>query len=210
MKPCVNCDWRRLSAIKNGWRTTSPTALIAQWAKHADCFDDMWEATRPADPSTETWDHLWSAVSARLDNSPVPVAKTPSLRTRPVTPSTEAAELRRSRRFPVWRGAAAIGLVGLAQAAALLLAVNLYWNSTPGVAPAPEPDPVLQVVQQTPVPILDPVVDVEAGQVVLIRSEGSTVKILDLSLSEAPNGEDPWYVFFNRVESASTVVAMTE
>ncbi len=110
----------------------------------------------------------------------------------------------------MWRGAAAIGLVGLAQAAALLLAVNLYWNSTPGVAPAPEPDPVLQVVQQTPVPILDPVVDVEAGQVVLIRSEGSTVKILDLSLSEAPNGEDPWYVFFNRVESASTVVAMTE
>ena len=48
------------------------------------------------------------------------------------------------------------------------------------------------------------------GQVILIRSEGPKVDITDLALLETSNGEDPWYDFFNRVESASTFLAMTE
>ena len=107
-----------------------------------------------------------------------------------------------------WRGLAAIGLVGLAQAAALFLAVNLYWNtSDKNVQPPFPPGP--DVVRRT-APSLDCEVDVEEGQVILIRTEGSAIDVSDLALLETFDGEDPWYVFFNRVESASTVVAMTE
>ena len=90
-----------------------------------------------------------------------------------------------------------------------MLAVNLFWNAgdrnvqPPGFSAGPD-------VAQRSVPSLDSVVDVEWGQVMLIRSDGPEVDITDLALLEPSNGEDPWYDFFNRVESASTVVAMTE
>ena len=108
-----------------------------------------------------------------------------------------------------WRGLAAIGLVGLAQAAALFLAVNLFWNPTDKNVQPPRFSEAADVVQRT-APSLDSEVDVEWGQVLLIRSEGPKVDITDLALLEPSNGEDPWYDFFNRVESASTYVAMTE
>lgn len=100
-------------------------------------------------------------------------------------------------------------MVGLAQAAALFLPVNLYWNTSDKNVQPPRLSAGPDVVQRT-APSLDSEVDVEEGQVILIRSEGPAVDVIDLALLEASNGEDPWYVFFNRVESASTVVAMTE
>ncbi len=108
-----------------------------------------------------------------------------------------------------WRGLAAIGLVGLAQAAALFLAVNLFWNPTDKNVQPPRFTEAADVVQRT-APSLDSEVDVEWGQVILIRSEGPKVDIKDLALLEPSNSEDPWYDFFNRVESASTDVAMSE
>lgn len=91
----------------------------------------------------------------------------------------------------------------------LLLAVNLFWN--PGSKNIqPRTLPAVPAVVQRTVPSLDSVVDVEWGQVVLIRTDGPEVKITDLTALEPSNGEDPWYDFYNRVESASAVVAMTE
>ena len=168
----------------------------ARWAGHASRFNSLWDATRPADPSNETWDRLWSSVAERLDH--------------PFATAGDAAAPHQAPATRSWRGLAAFGLVGLAQAAALFLAVNLFWNTTgKNVQPlgkALNPD----VAQQT-APSLDSVVDLEWGQVVLIRSQGpEEVDITDLTLLESANGEDPWYEIFNRFESASTDVAMTE
>jgi hypothetical protein len=180
----------------------------ARWAEHAAKFNRLWDATRPVDPSTESWDRLWSSVTARLDHSGT--VTTPH--SRPDNPCATVAAAAPRHASPLnrsWRGLAAIGLVGLAQAAALFLAVNLYWNTTgKNVQPRTFSEGA-DVVQRT-APSLDSVVDVEWGQVILIRSDGPKVEKIDLALLEAFNGEDPWYDLFNRAESDSTVVAMTE
>ena len=180
----------------------------ARWAEHAARFNRLWDATRPVDPPTESWDRIWSSVIARLDHSG-PVT-TP--RSRPEKPFASVGEAAPRHAPPItrsWRGLAAIGLVGLAQAAALFLAVNLYWNTSDKNVRPPRFSAGPDVVRRT-APSLDSEVDVEEGQVILIRSEGAKVDTTDLALLETSNGEDPWFDLFNSVESASTVVAMTE
>jgi len=181
----------------------------ARWAEHAARFNRLWDATRPVEPATESWDRLWSSVTARLDHSGT-VATPHSRPDHAFATVGDAASQHASPATRSWRGLAAIALVGLAQAAALFLAVNLFWNTT-GKNPQPPRLPErADLVRQT-APSLDSVVDVEWGQVILIRSEeGPKVEIRDLVLLESANGEDPWYDFFNRVESASTDIAMTE
>ncbi len=180
----------------------------ARWSEHAARFHRLWFATRPVDPTTESWDRLWSSVTARLDHSgPVTIPHS-----RPENPFATIVEAAPQHSSPVarsWRGLAAIGLVGLAQAAALFLAVNLFWNMT-GNHVQPRWFSVGPDVAQRTAPSLDSVVDVEWGQVPLIRSEGSKVDITDLALLESSNGEDPWYDLLNSAESDSPVVAMTE
>ena len=39
----------------------------SRWAEQAAEFDRLWDATRPAEPSAPAWDHLWSSVTAQLD-----------------------------------------------------------------------------------------------------------------------------------------------
>ncbi len=181
----------------------------AQWSEHAARFNRLWDATRPADPSTESWDRLWSSVAVRLDHSGT--VTTSHSRPDNSLATLGAAAAQHSSPFTrSWRGLAAIGLIGLAQAAALLVAFTLYWNRTGRDVQPPRFSEAADVVRRT-APSLDSVVDVEWGQVILIRSEGGPkVDIKDLALLESSNGEDPWYDFFNRVESASTDIAMTE
>jgi hypothetical protein len=161
------------------------------------------------DPPTDSWDRLWSSVTARLDRlAPV----TASRSKHSVAPVADSAARHSSPLARPWRGLAAIGLVALAQAAALLVAVNLYWNpgATDARPYAPWSSTSPEMAQQT-APGLDSVVDVEWGQVILIRSDGlNEVETTDLALLVPSTGEDPWYDFYNRIESASAVVAMTE
>ncbi len=180
----------------------------ARWAEHAARFNRLWDATRPVDPSTESWDRLWSSVTARLDHSG-PVTTPYSRPDNPFATVGDAAPQHSSPFTRSWRGLAAIGLVGLAQAAALFLAVSLFWNTTGKIVQPPRFPEGADVVQRT-APSLDSEVDVEWGQVLLIRSDGPKVDIKDLALLESSNGEDPWYDLFNSAESASTFLAMTE
>ena len=90
-----------------------------------------------------------------------------------------------------------------------MLAVNLYWNNDGTNAHRPIVERVNNLVERTG-PSLDSVIDVEWGQVPLIRTDGPKVEISDLAVLGPFNGEDPWYEFYNRVESASAIVAMTE
>ena len=163
--------------------------VCAGWAERAAKLDQLWDATRPAEPSPEAWDRVWSSVSARLDVADAPVS------------GIEGKPLRVSAFSRPWRGLAVVGVIGLAQAAAILLAMSVSWSGPAPKVPLASPGPEV---------LAESVVDVPEGQVVYIRSTGADLKIIDVTDLEAANGEDPWFVFFNRVESASTMVAMSE
>jgi hypothetical protein len=163
-------------------------------------FGQLWEATQPPEVPAEAWDRVWAGIEAGLSTRD---AHDPG--TRSVLPAHRSAPPSR------WRTAAVLGLVGLAQAAALLLAVGLAWRTpakdggpVPGPS-APAPAPAVAVA-----PSLDSEFDFEDGQVPLLRSDGSTVRMVDLTDLDSANGEDPWFVFFNRVEATGAVVAMAE
>ena len=162
----------------------------AGWAERAVKLDRLWDATRPAEPCPEAWDQVWSSVSARLDEAEATVSR------------IEGKSYRVSAHARPWRGFAVVGVIGLAQAAAILLAMSLSWTGPARKAPSLAP--------AGPEPVVESVVDVPEGQVVYIRSDGPDVNVIDVTALEAANGEDPWFVFFNRVESASTMVAMSE
>ena len=109
----------------------------AGWANRAVQLDRLWEATRPPEPTPEVWDAVWARMAASLDpststelESSIPT-RTASLNGSPTVvklPPKGARHSPRSRSRP-WR-LAAISLVGLAQAAAILLAVGLAWHQS--------------------------------------------------------------------------------
>src|SRR5271165_3278380 len=54
----------------------------ALWAERSARLDQLWDATRPADPAPEAWDRVWSSVEARLDQ-PARTAARPGRTARP-------------------------------------------------------------------------------------------------------------------------------
>jgi hypothetical protein len=180
----------------------------AEWAEQAASLDRLWEATRPAEPSAEAWDHLWSSVTAELDRpSDSAVDGSRSRHARVLTLPTQPTSSGR-RRF--WRGLVAVGIVGLAQAAALLLAIGIAWYKTPE-GPVPVPPPVVAGADRAERPGPDSVIEVEEGEVPLIRADGTRVRVDELAAQDASNGVDEWYLFFNVLEPmARSVMAMAE
>jgi hypothetical protein len=162
----------------------------------------LWEATAPREVSGETWDQVWSAISSGLDRSDTRSGDQVGASLVATDAGSRIPQAARSGR---WRSVGFIGLVGFAQAAALLLAVGLSWRGPsrlPGLPRSPQ-----EVRSEVS---LNSEFDFEDGQVPLLRSEGNKVGMVDLTALDSANGEDPWFVFFNRVEATSTVVAMAE
>jgi hypothetical protein len=180
----------------------------ARWAEQVARLDRLWEATRPAEPSAEAWDHLWSSVTAGLDRSSRSTVKGRRLVHGPtLTLSTPLAPPGRHR---FWRGLAAVGIVGLAQAAALLIAVGPAWRNDVKDSSPSQPAAVA-VIAQVSYPSMDSVIDVEEGEVPLIRADGTRVRVDELAAQETSNGVDEWYLFFNVLEPmARSVMAMAE
>jgi hypothetical protein len=176
-----------------------------RWAEQAADLDRLWAATRPSEPSAESWDNLWSSLTAQLDgDSRHGVNGTRSVHAHALSAASLPGPSRRGR---YWRGLVAVGLVGLAQAAALLVAFGVAWHR-PVRSPAVSPDPL--IVQKS-APGLDFVVDVEEGEVALIHSDGKKVRVDELASQDSSSGVDEWYLFFNVLEPmAKSVVAMTE
>ena len=104
----------------------------AAWAKGAAGLDRLWEATRPGEPSSEVWNGVWARLASSLDASIPHELETfaPSVPARNGSPANGKAQpprpLPSSNTHP--RRWFAIGLIGLAQAAAVLLAVGLSWH----------------------------------------------------------------------------------
>jgi hypothetical protein len=145
---------------------------------------------------------MWSAVISALDQSGLTGdhrngVATVSVAARLQSPSRAAGGSR-------WRTVSAYGLIGLAQAAAILLAVALSWDTPSRTVTHRKFTPAADLAQRT-LPSLDSVVEAEDGQVLYIRSEGPSVQIIDLTSLEAMNGEDPWFVFFNFIEPGQMI-----
>src|SRR5262245_26231407 len=102
----------------------------ARWAERSAKLDRLWDATRPADPSPDVWNKLWSSATTQIDQpatanghgSRVSAAHPALARVLPMP--RHDAQVHRSRR---WGTLIALAMIGVGQAAALLLAIGLSW-----------------------------------------------------------------------------------
>jgi len=198
-------------------------ASCAGWAKRDAQFDRLWNATRPIEPSPQVWDIVWAHIASSLDSSTP--AELEAVAPPMATLNGSVLHVERplglipaSSRARPWNWAA-IGLIGLAQAAAILLAVGWAWHSSrnpqqPEVAtaihsPALSPDSSKGAKEIGLLSV--PAVDIEAGQQVVIRIEDSAATVVDVTPDGISYSVDDWYLVFNAVEAiANPVVAMKE
>jgi len=195
----------------------------AGWARRDAQFDCLWNATRPMEPSLQVWDAVWAQIASSLDcSTPAeleaiasPMATSNGSVRQVITPRRMTPTSSRSRRWN-WT---AIGLIGLAQAAAVLLVVGWTWHNSPK---SQEP----QLALATPPPSLSPdsskavkeigllsvpTVEIEAGQLVVISMEDSTAEVVALTPDGISYSVDDWFLVFNALEGiAKPVVAMKE
>jgi hypothetical protein len=194
-------------------------AACADWVKRAAQFDRLWKATRPPDPTPQAWEAVWARIALSLDSStpihiehPVsPVASRNGL-TPDVAPS--AAQPSPSSRPRPW-SFAAVASFGLVQAAAVLLAVGLVWQFFPlsqNTQIARRSGPTLSATISSTVDAASLSIEIEEGNLVVIRSEGQKPEVLVLTSESSPFGIDDWLLMFNAVESMAPnpVVAMKE
>lgn len=197
--------------------------LCAEWAKRDAEFDRLWDATRPVEPSSQAWDAAWSHIASSLDSSTPVDFKAFTSSTAPLNGSVAAVETpyglpSNSAGSRAWNWAA-IGLIGLAQAAAILIAVGWTWRissrsslpqttvathsatSTQDSSPAAKKSDLLAASS----------VEIEAGRWVVIRVEDPVVKVVDLTPDGISYSVDDWLLAFNAAEAiANPVVAMKE
>lgn len=150
----------------------------AHAAERAERFDRLWRASRPPEPSDAAWDSLWAGVAAGLDAAePVEVGgDLIEEEEHDLIPLPVAA----SRRWRRWGTA----LFGLAQAAVLLVGFGLLLTRT-------QPEAAASVVS----------VDIEPGEVVLIRGDGQ-VRRSEPALPDMPGDTvDGNFAMFNALEA---------
>jgi hypothetical protein len=184
----------------------------ALWADRAARFDRLWEATRPAEPSGEMWDAVWAHVAHAVDESTPAEEKAYTLQPWSLNGSAAKTEKSpapkgRSSGFRVGR-LMAIGSLGIAQAAAIVLAVWLSWQPA-----AKSPDPHVADTKVVPSFVTtdsngtvstDGVVEIEEGQQIVIRIEGAAARVLDRTPAGVSYNVDDWYLVFNRMEAIAS------
>ena len=226
MKSLKSWRYQRTIATRPHWPSIWPHVRPALWAERAAGLDHVWEVTRPAEPTAQVWGALWGRVLASLDLSVAKGVESSALEMpsqngspatasiRSVSPRPEPSRFRRQN----W---ALIGLVGAAQAAAVLLAAGLAWNhfaksnSTPTaqIAKSVSSASVLQTVARDGKLLSLPAVDVEEGSlvVIVIPATGEKPMVVDRTPEWMFFGVDDWYLVYNAVEAlANPVVAMKE
>ena len=198
----------------------------AAWAQSAERLDRLWEATRPAEPSAEAWDSVWSGISAALDRpSATPGAGAGagagvSPRPQPVLVPA-IGEMDGVRAHPRHRpraatrrwGLGAVALIGLAQAAAILVAFGLAWQPSPRPEdPAPgsgsgAPRVAATPGAPTPIRVDSPVqldADIDEGYLMVIHAGTAGARVENATPPEMNTGSDGGLVFLNVMESLST------
>ena len=190
----------------------------ARWADNAARFDRLWEATRPAEPAGDVWDTVWARVACAVDKSN-PAAQKPftlhASNLNGASPKTEESAVPTGRRSGFRAGRlVAIGSLGIAQAAAVFLAVTLSWHPS---AKSPTPlvsdagiAPSLVSIDANGTMSTDGVVEIEEGQQIVIRVEGRAASVVDWTPVGVSYNVDDWYLMLNRMEAiaGSSIVAM--
>ena len=100
-------------------------------------------------------------------------------------------------------------MIGLAQAAAILVAIGLAWHGQPARSTAKNPAVARHPTPAPPrapsaIRVSSPVMiegDIEEGRLMVFRMEGSTPQVVDATPPEMTYGVDAMYVMFNVVES---------
>jgi len=194
-------------------------AACSEWAKRASQLDRLWEATRTPDPTPQAWETVWARIALSLDSStPIHAAHSAAAAAfrNGSTPKVEpsATQLSPSSRPRPWLFAA-VASFGMAQAAAVLLVVGLVSQSFPlsrNARIAKSSGPTLSAPMSSSVDAASLSIEIEEGNLVVIRSEGQKPEVLVLTSESSPFGIDDWLLMFNAVESMAPnpVVAMKE
>jgi hypothetical protein len=211
--PSDECDLAALAEHLAHCRTCSAAA------KQSSQFNRLWELTRPDEVLHDTWDIVWARITASLASSKrttlttvgSPVASPSGSGGAVAMPLVGERSTFRSRRWM----AAAIGLIGLGQAAAILLAVLLTGHpsgNSPSIPGAGNRD--LSLGSRSPTGSQSDVaarIEIDEGQRVVIRVEGPSAKVVELTPDGASWSVDGWYEMFNYVEGMpNSVVAMQD
>ncbi len=135
----------------------------AEWSRRASRFDQIWEATRPAEPSMDALDALWAQASLELEGAKAPA-----------TLKFAQPDLRRR-----WTMVARI-----AQAAAILVAALVLFHrdgGKPAVVVAIKPPAKVEVEVKEP-ELLDLKVEPDVLAIVRIdKDNGYSIEKADLS-----------------------------
>jgi hypothetical protein len=188
----------------------------ATWAERAARLDRLWQVTQPAEPTSDVWDNVWAQVVSSLDVQAANGVTSPSVTSlrnssaSGTAPRLGAKPNDRLRRFRSGRWKA-IALVGLAQAAAVLLVAGTSWRFfVPSLPP-----------QNAAIASL-PSVDIEEGHLVIIVADPKLLSVVDLTPKTTTAGVDhvdwygdekyfDWFQVYHEVESlAKPTVAMKE
>ncbi len=185
----------------------------SDWARQAAQLDQLWDATRPSEPSPEAWGAVWANIAQSL---PSPAAHrdstsatahpsrngtAPKVLTHPVP--THVANPPRT-----WR-MGAVALMGLAQAAAILVAIGLAWRGQPS---APKSQEIRVAQDKTPSPprapsairVDSPVrveANIEEGRLLVILADGPVPQVMDKTPTEMAYRVDSMLLMFNELES---------
>jgi hypothetical protein len=169
----------------------------ATWFERNARLSQLWEATRPQEPTPAAWAVVWADLAQKLATPPAPVL--------PLAPMR-----------PWQRWAAAT--FGIAQAAALL-AGAVWLGSQPSPTPVASAtgtvaigDPGPLTSQPSPTPVAGAMVEIPAsdGALVMIQSVGKDLKIVSLVTDEGSSTVDregfgalvePNFVMLGKLES---------
>jgi len=196
------------------------------WADQAARFDRLWEATRPAEPTADMWDTVWNQVACAVNESAPAEQRVLALHPSSLNGSTAKTEKSpvstvRSSGFRAGR-LMAIGSLGIAQAAAIFLAVSLSWHPSAKSPHLQIGDPSMAqsfVTTDLNTTVSTNGVEIEEGQQIVIRIEGLAARVVDFrpegisyNVFYEPLYYDDWYELFNKMEAIASppVVAMKE
>ena len=162
----------------------------AEWSRRSARLDRAWEATRPAEPSPERLDALWLAASAAIEAGAL---ASPILR-------LEGRPAPRTRR----RWAIGAAVIGLAQAAAILVAALLPERPD---ANKPAPELIARNLPASPKAVARSApssITVDVDQLAVVRIDAGDLDLID----NAPTGNQITvgnsFLAFSGVESLAT------
>jgi hypothetical protein len=192
-------------------------AACADWARRAEGLDRLWDATRPAGPSAEAWDAVWARIATTLP-CPAPAEEMPTAVASPsrngvapkilVHPGSVPAGPRPRGR--TWRFAA-VALVGLAQAAAILIALGLAWRTQPHPDGTRKPPVIVPDQAPSAVPVairsarmVEMNAEIEGNSLVVIYLDQKSGRVEDRTPPEMNVSSDIGMVITNEMEWIAT------